>query len=111
MFFDVFAFIVFALLGTAVVVAIVALGSLPGNIARKRNHPQADAIAAAGWIGVASLGVLWPIAFVWAFTRSGSTTRSQPDADLETRLAALEATVGKLEDQIERESQRGGDRI
>ena len=32
-----------------------------------RGHPQPAAVAAAGWIGIASMGLLWPIAFIWAF--------------------------------------------
>ena len=65
--FDIFAFVVFAvLIGTAVVL-IVLLGSLPGKIAAKRGHPQAAAVDAAAWISLVTFGALWPIAFVWAF--------------------------------------------
>ncbi len=65
--FDYFAFVVLAVLLSTVVVAIVLLGGLPGRIAAGRNHPQATAVAAAGWISLVTLGALWPIAFVWAF--------------------------------------------
>jgi uncharacterized membrane protein YozB (DUF420 family) len=65
--FDYFAFLVIAVLLATVVVVIVLLGGLPGRIAAGRNHPQATAVAAAGWISLATLGALWPIAFVWAF--------------------------------------------
>ena len=106
MFFDVFAFVVFGILLVAIVVAIVALGSLPGNIARRRGHPQADAITAAGWIGIASMGILWPLAFVWAFLRptKGTVTQAPQEAGpsmpfdaIHTRLAALESAVGELQ--------------
>ena len=106
MFFDVFAFVVFGILFLAIVTAIVSLGSLPGNIARRRHHPQADAITAAGWIGIASLGILWPIAFVWAFLRPANNTVSQTLqegaqsvqlADMQDRLKALEFAVDKLQ--------------
>jgi hypothetical protein len=54
----------------AAVVAIwVILGMLPGRIARKRNHPQAEAINMCGWWGVITLGILLPLAFIWAYTR------------------------------------------
>jgi len=79
--FDIFAFVVFAvLLGTAVLL-IVLLGSLPGKIARKRGHPQAAAVNAAAWISLITLGALWPIAFVWAFVplpAGGSTSKGGP---------------------------------
>jgi len=65
--FDYFAFLVLAVLLATVVVLIVLVGSLPGKIAASRNHPYATAIAAAGWISLATLGALWPIAFIWAF--------------------------------------------
>ena len=47
---------------------IYKLGSLPGDIARARNHPQAVAISICGWMGIITL-VLWPIAMVWAHLR------------------------------------------
>jgi hypothetical protein len=64
---DAFAFLVFAILIFVTVAIIVSLGKLPGQLARKWRHPQAAAINAAGWIGIATGGLLWPIAFIWAF--------------------------------------------
>jgi hypothetical protein len=64
---DVFAFTVFAVLTVVAVVIVVTIGGLPGQLARKWGHPQASAVTAAGWIGLATGGLLWPIAFVWAF--------------------------------------------
>lgn len=65
--FDYFAFFVMAVLVAAVVVIIVELGSLPGKIAAARNHPYAEAVNAASWISFLTLGLLWPLAFIWAF--------------------------------------------
>lgn len=81
--FDLFAFVVMGVLFAIAVAVIVTLGGLPGKIAASRNHPYATAVAAAGWISLVTLGVLWPIAFVWAFfptrptreTSSGGATR------------------------------------
>ncbi|WP_454617043.1 DUF3302 domain-containing protein [Bradyrhizobium cenepequi] len=64
---DAFAFVVFAVLIAVAVIAIVSLGQLPGRLARKWGHPQASAINVAGWIGVATGGLLWPLALIWAF--------------------------------------------
>ena len=64
---DVFDIIAFAVLIVAAVVIIVLLGSLPGNIAARRGHPQASAIAVAGWLGLVT-GVFWLLAFIWSFT-------------------------------------------
>jgi Protein of unknown function (DUF3302) len=66
-FFDYMAFVVFGVITTLFVSLVVVIGSLPGKIAEQRNHPQAKAINVAAWISLLTLGVLWPIAFVWAF--------------------------------------------
>jgi Protein of unknown function (DUF3302) len=65
---DAFAFLVFAILIFVGVLIVVSLGKLPGQLAHKWNHPQASAINAMSWIGIATGGLLWPVAFIWAFT-------------------------------------------
>jgi hypothetical protein len=67
--FDIMAFVVFAVLVLVAVIIIVLLGQLPGRIAQKRGHPQAAAINVAGWLGLATGGVLWLGAMIWAFLR------------------------------------------
>jgi hypothetical protein len=64
---DAFAFLVFAILIAVAVIVVVKLGQLPGRLARQWGHPQASAVNAAGWIGIATGGLLWPLAFIWAF--------------------------------------------
>ena len=65
---DAFAFVVFGVLIFVGVIIVVNLGKLPGQLAQKWNHPQAGAINAMSWIGIATGGLLWPVAFIWAFT-------------------------------------------
>ncbi len=65
---DVFALIVLIVLIAAVVGIWVILGMMPGKIAAKRNHPQAEAINVCGWWGVITMGILLPLAFIWAYT-------------------------------------------
>jgi Protein of unknown function (DUF3302) len=65
--FDIIAFLVFAMLIAVAVILVVTLGQLPGRIALKRGHPQAAAINVTSWLGVATLGFLWPVALIWAF--------------------------------------------
>jgi hypothetical protein len=80
---DIFAFVVFGVLLVAVVVIVVSLGSLPGQIAHKRGHPQAAAITVASWLGLATGGLLWPLALIWAFLKPSGTgtplSESQPE--------------------------------
>ena len=66
---DIFALIILLVLAVVVVGIWVALGMLPGKIALSRNHPQAEAINMAGWWGVITMGLLLPLAFIWAYTK------------------------------------------
>lgn len=68
---DLFAILILLVLGASVVVAWVVVGMLPGRIARRRKHPQADAIAVCGWWGVITFGILCPVAYIWAYTIPG----------------------------------------
>ena len=70
---DIFALIVLIVLLATGLVAWALLGMYPGRIARQRNHPQADAISACGWWGALTMGILTPIAFIWAFTSPDHT--------------------------------------
>jgi hypothetical protein len=64
--FDAVALIFLLLILATLIVGFVWLGSLPGSIAQKRHHPQADAVTALGWVGLLFV-VLWPVALTWAF--------------------------------------------
>ena len=68
-FLDGFALLILFVLLVGVIALIGLLGALPGHIARKRGHPQADAIAVGGWVGLIFFGVLWPLMLIWAYTR------------------------------------------
>ncbi len=95
MILDIFALVVMGVLVAFVILLVVKLGPIPGNIAKSRGHPQADAINVLGWIGVVTLGLAWPIALVWAYTRSGE----QQTAYLGERVATLEAELSALKIQ------------
>lgn len=69
-FLDIFALIVLAVLLITAIAVIGVLGALPGRVARNRGHPQADAIAVGGWIGLLFGGVLWPVVMIWAYTNT-----------------------------------------
>ena len=42
---------------------------LPEKVAEKRHHPQRDAITTLCLLSLAFGGLLWPIAWLWAYTR------------------------------------------
>ncbi len=78
---EIFAWIVLAVLLIAGVVIWFVLAMLPGRVARARNHPQADAINVAGWLGALFGGVFWPLALIWAFYKPGAQQAGdRPDA-------------------------------
>lgn len=75
---EIFALIVLLVLIAAAVGVWVALGMLPGRIARARNHPQADAVSVCGWWGVITMGLLCPLAFIWAYWKPTPATTDSP---------------------------------
>jgi uncharacterized BrkB/YihY/UPF0761 family membrane protein len=80
--FDIFAFVVLAVLLATAVVIVVFLGSLPGKIAAQRGHPQAAAVNVASWLGVATLGFLWPVALIWAFLKTPTVLKPAESASV-----------------------------
>lgn len=64
---DVFAWFVFIILIAIVVATIAALGMIPGHIARKRQHPWAEAVTIGGWATLICGFVFWPLVLIWAF--------------------------------------------
>ena len=88
MFLDIFALVVMLLLLGVVIWLVVLLGNMPGEIAQKRNHPQAQAITALGWIGLITMGVGWFVAIVWAYYKPDSPDTA--DSDLQQRVTNLE---------------------
>ena len=94
---DVLAIIVLGVLLAAGLYAAFRLGALPGQIARRRGHPQMDAINAAGWLGLLTLGLLWPLALIWAFTRPRGASDAEPE--LRREMQSLTGRVRALEEQ------------
>ena len=64
---DIFAWIVLVVLIATAVALFVALGMMPGHIARKRNHPWASAVAIGGWATLICGFVFWPLVLIWAY--------------------------------------------
>ena len=77
---DIFALIILITLAVFAVAVWAILGMMPGKIARQRNHPQAEAITVCGWWGVITMGLLLPVAWVWAYTNP-TDTADKTDSD------------------------------
>jgi uncharacterized membrane protein len=88
--------IVLLIVPVLVAYVIYRLGSLPGAIARSRNHPQSDAISICGWMGMFTL-VLWPLALVWAYLKP-----DKPLAGTSADETEREAMIGALHEARQR---------
>jgi len=96
---DIFALVVIVLLIAVVIWLVVLLGNMPGDIARKRNHPQASAISALGWIGIITMGLGWFIAIVWAYYKPETSAAVEQDVekDLRQRIDDLENQLNQMQ--------------
>ena len=70
---SIFALIILIILLVTAIAVWAWLAVMPGRIARSRNHSRADAIAVCGYWGALTLGLLMPVAFIWAYTESNET--------------------------------------
>ncbi len=76
----------------------IYIHDIPYQIAKKRNHPQVDAIHAACWLSLFTLEALWPLVFLWAISRRQQVSVAMDMED--SREAALRARVQDLEGQV-----------
>lgn len=87
-----------------VVYGVIAIWGIPYEIAKSRNHPHQDAIGAATWVSLLTLGALWPFLWIWAMayrpdrgwglSETGDADRERVN-QLERRLAALEQSQSR----------------
>src|SRR6185369_2741381 len=66
---DVMAIVVLIIVPIVAIVAFWLVHILPEKIAEKRHHPQKDAITTLCLLSLAFGGMLWPLAWLWAYTR------------------------------------------
>lgn len=96
---DVFAAFVLLVLIVAAIAIWVALAMLPGRIAKRRNHPQAEAINVGGWAAALLLFVLWPLVLIWAFTKPQAAAAGGAGSEAE-ELKKLQSRIGNLEAKL-----------
>ena len=66
---DVLALVVLFLVPAVVIVLFWMVHVLPEKIAHKRHHPQREAITTLCLLSLVFGGLLWPLAWIWAFTK------------------------------------------
>ncbi|UZF91466.1 DUF3302 domain-containing protein [Bosea sp. NBC_00550] len=64
---DIFAWIVLVVLASSTVFVVVFMAMWPGMVARRRNHPWAEAVSIGGWVTLFLGFVLWPVVLIWAY--------------------------------------------
>lgn len=99
---------------------------LPEKIAEQRKHPQAKAIQTLCLLSLVFGGLLWPIAWLWAYSKPvlyklaygtdtvepehGDTTRPSASTTEEEELKRLRAQVSELETRLAGKSSADGER-
>jgi hypothetical protein len=63
------AWVVLAVVPIGVIVLFWLVHVMPEKIAHKRHHPQTEAITTLCLLSLVFGGLLWPIAWLWAYTK------------------------------------------
>ncbi|WP_370977793.1 DUF3302 domain-containing protein [Agaribacterium sp. ZY112] len=95
---------------------VIVIHDIPYEIAKKRNHPQQDAIHVAGWVSLFTLHVLWPFLWIWATLYRedrgwGFTDGAQGGSGIEAQLKQAQEQISSLNERlqdIEQQAQQGG---
>jgi len=66
---DILAVVVLIVVPVVAIVLFWLVHILPEKFAHKRHHPQRDAIQVLCLLSLAFGGLLWPLAWLWAFTK------------------------------------------
>jgi hypothetical protein len=66
---DVMTWVVLIVAPVVGIVVFLLIHILPEKIAEKKEHPQAKAIQCLCLLSLAFGGLLWPLAWLWAYTK------------------------------------------
>ena len=119
---SVLAVIVIVIVPIVLIVLFWMVHVLPEKIAHKRHHPQTQAIQVLCLLSLVFGGMLWPLAWLWAYTKPvlhkmAYGTDKHEDYDAETATAAdtehaddagLSDEVARVRDSLDRVLEKGG---
>lgn len=114
MFLNYFALGVLIFVFLVIFYGIIMIHDIPYLIAKKRNHPHADAIHTAGWVSLFTLHVIWPFLWIWAtlyqpergwgmqvhVSPQEKEPEPGPEPEPDTELIALSKRVEALERKL-----------
>jgi len=116
---NVIAIVVLIVVPIVVIVVFWLVHVLPEKIAHKRHHPQQEAIQVLCLLSLVFGGLLWPLAWLWAYTKPvlhKMAYGTDKHEDYYTKLAAtdgegathLHEDVSRLRADLEKLLSRGG---
>lgn len=90
----------------------IYIHDIPYQTAKKRNHPQTEAIHLACWLSLFTLHAIWPIVFIWAVMKPQPLSvkiagSDEAKSELANRLATLEHDVAQIKNAL-RPHEAGG---
>ncbi|MDA3134684.1 DUF3302 domain-containing protein [Atlantibacter subterraneus] len=100
MFLNYFALGVLIVVFLVIFYGVIIIHDIPYEIAKKRNHPHADAIHVAGWVSLFTLHVIWPFLWIWATLYRPERGWGMQDAQ---RIDALNQRIIALENELARQ--------
>jgi len=98
------AWFILAVVPIAAIVLFWLVHILPEKVAEKRHHPQKDAIQTLCLLSLVFGGLLWPIAWLWAYTKPigyraayGTDKHDEYFVTMGARAEAGELTAGEIQ--------------
>lgn len=112
MFLDYFALGLLIFVALVIFYGIIVIHDIPYEIAKKRNHPQQDALHVAGWVSLFTLHAIWPFLWIWATLYRedrgwGFGSVVERELALEGEVKLLNETVAQLELRLQSIEQSG----
>jgi CBS domain containing-hemolysin-like protein len=102
---DVLTWVVLVVAPVVAIAVFLLIHILPEKIAEKKQHPQAGAIQCLCLLSLAFGGLLWPLAWLWAYTKpvlykSAYGTDKVPHGHDDAAPEPDAAEVGRLRQQV-----------
>ena len=106
------AWFAFIIVPPVLIVAFLAVHILPEKVAEKRHHPQLGAIKCLCFLSLVFGGLLWPIAWLWAYSKpvfhkmaygtdvDKSHEKTDGEKSATSEVEQLRARIAELEAEI-----------
>lgn len=122
---DVLSWVVIILAPTIAIALFWIIHVMPEKIAERKKHPQAKAIQVLCLLSLVFGGLLWPLAWLWAYTKPvlykmaygtdevehehGGGHADPAEASIEDEIQALRDRLAELNVQLAEQRAKGGE--